>query len=359
MKVTLLERSPGSWRVRIETKDQAGQRAFATETVRGTRLEAEARRLEILQAHRTGDLFQVTSDTVAEYWGAWQQRRCALGEISDRTRQNQAEAMKPFLAVFGHRPIKSLSADEIQAWYVQRLQDVKPATVRLLHTHLKSLFRAAQDAGELPRNPMKKVTPPRVATEPRKPLEQRHIKALLAYAADKPFLGRMVRLALYTGLRRGELAALRWSDVDLDRGTISISRTIVRVGSVEIEKAPKTAKSIRTIKMPAALIEELRQIAGAPDAPVLITHFGGRPSINYMTMAMRDALDAIGLHDGYCLHSMRHSHATHLLRQRMPIKAVSERLGHANVEITLAVYSHAIPGDDEALADMIEKVMAA
>ena len=66
---------------------------------------------------------------------------------------------------------------------------------------------------------------------------------------------------------------------------------------------------------------------------------------------------AIGLDEGYCLHSTRHAHATHLLREKMPLKAVSERLGHANVEVTLSVYAGVLTGDDQALADSIDKVV--
>lgn len=359
MKVTLLERSPGSWRVRIETRDEAGRRKFSTETIRGTRLEAEARRVEILKAHKTGDLVEVTTDTVEQYWTRWQDRRFRLREINDRTYESQNLAMKPFLAKFGAKPLRAVTADDVQDFYVERLGSVAPTTVKLFHTHLKALFAAACEAGALTKNPMRKVTPPRGGSEARKPLEQRHIQALLAYAADKPFLGRMVRLALYTGLRRGELAGLCWSDIDFDRGTLSVNRTVVRVGKIDIVKAPKTEQSVRTIKMPQTLVDELRPVARRPDEPVLVTAYGGRPSISYMTRATKKALLAIGLGDGYCLHSTRHSHATHLLRQRMPIKAVSQRLGHATVEITLSVYAHAIPGDDEALAATIDRVMAA
>lgn len=359
MKVTLLERSPGSWRIRIETRDETGKRRFATETIRGTKLEAEARRVEILKAHKAGDLVEPTSDTLGQYWAAWQERRVALREISELTAQRQAQNMKPFLELHGAKPLRALTTEDIQSFYVMRLGTIAPTTVKLFHTHLRAMFTAAQEAGALARNPTRKVVAPKGDSESRKPLEQRHIQGLLAHAADKPFLLNLVRLALYTGLRRGELAGLRWSDVDLDRGTISVNRTIVRIGKCEIEKKPKTAKSIRTIKMPQTLIDELRPIAGAPDAPVLITAYGGRPSISYMTRCVKKALLLIGLGDGYCLHSTRHSHATHLLRQRMPIKAVSERLGHASVDVTLSVYAHVIPGDDEALAATIDRVMAA
>ena len=227
----------------------------------------------------------------------------------------------------------------------------------ITHHHLKAMFNQAVEAGLLTKNPMKRVSAPKGESEARKPLEKRHIKALLAYAADKPFLGRMIRLALATGMRRGEMCALRWSDIDLETGIIHVCRTVVRVGASEYEKKPKTAKSIRSIRMTKSLWEELKAAAGKPDKHVLQTVWGDRPTLAYMTSATKDALRAIGLDEGYCLHSTRHAHATHLLREKMPLKAVSERLGHANVEVTLAVYAGVLTGDDQALADSIDKVV--
>jgi len=358
MKVTLLQRAPGVWRIRIETKEN-GQRKFRTETLKGSELDAQARKVEILKDHRSGDLVHITDDTVKMHWNKWQNKRLGLKQISELTLQSQQNLIKPFLDDYGTRQLKSITSDDIENFYLTRIRKVAAGTMTITHHHLKAMFNQAVEAGLLTKNPMKRVSAPKGESEARKPLEKRHIKALLAYAADKPFLGRMIRLALATGMRRGEMCALRWSDIDLDTGIIHVSRTVVRVGASEYEKKPKTAKSIRTIKMPQTLIDELRPIAGAPDAPVLITAYGGRPSISYMTRCVKKALLLIGLGDGYCLHSTRHSHATHLLRQRMPIKAVSERLGHASVDVTLSVYAHVIPGDDEALAATIDRVMAA
>jgi integrase len=359
MKVTKFERSPGVWRIRIETKDEAGQRKFSTETLKGSEIDAEARRIEILKGHRAGDLVQVTDDTVKQHWTRWQAKRVALKAISELTAQGQAVLMAPFLRDYGGRPLRSITGDDIEAFYLGRIRQVAPGTMTVTHHHLKALFNQAVEAGVLTKNPMKKVAAPKGESDPRKPLEKRHIKALLAYAADKPFLSRMLRLALHTGMRRGEMCALRWSDVDLELGVINVSRTIVRIGTVEYEKKPKTKKSIRSIRLPKVLIEELRAAAQAPNRPVLVTKWGDRPTLSYMTSATKDALRAIGLDEGYCLHSTRHSHATHLLREKLPLKAISERLGHANVEVTLAVYAGVLTGDDQALADSIERVMAA
>ena len=356
MKVTLLQRAPGVWRIRIETKEN-GQRKFRTETLKGSELDAQARKVEILKDHRSGDLVHITDDTVKMHWTKWQNKRLGLKQISELTLQSQQNLIKPFLDDYGTRQLKSITSDDIENFYLTRIRKVAAGTMTITHHHLKAMFNQAVEAGLLTKNPMKRVSAPKGESEARKPLEKRHIKALLAYAADKPFLGRMIRLALATGMRRGEMCALRWSDIDLETGIIHVSRTVVRVGASEYEKKPKTAKSIRSIRMTKSLWEELKAAAGKPDKHVLQTVWGDRPTLAYMTSATKDALRAIGLDEGYCLHSTRHAHATHLLREKMPLKAVSERLGHANVEVTLAVYAGVLTGDDQALADSIDRVV--
>jgi len=358
MKVTKLERAPGVWRIRIETQDEAGRRKFATETVRGTELDAEARRVEILKDHRAGTLVAVTDEAVQRHWDRWQSKRLALKEITELTADSQKTLMKPFMALYGSRLLRSVTPEDVETFYLARIREVSAGTMTITHHHLKAMFGQAVEAGLLAKNPMKKVTTPKGETDARKPLEKRHIKALLSYAEDKPFLGRMIRLALNTGMRRGEMCALRWSDVDLEAGVIYVSRTVVRVGNCEYEKKPKTKKSVRSIRIPKALVEELSAVAGKPHEPVLVTKWGDRPTLSHMTAATKDALRAIGLDEGYCLHSTRHSHATHLLREKLPLKAISERLGHANVEVTLSVYAGVLTGDDQALADSIERVIA-
>jgi integrase len=357
MKVTKFQRAPGVWRIRIETKDEAGRRKFSTETLKGTEIDAEARRIELLKSAHAGDLVEITADTVRQHWAKWQRRRVGLQQISDLTHASQENLIKTFLALYGDRPLKSIDRDDIEAFYMARIRQVGPGTMTITHHHLKAMFNQAVAAGVLAKNPMKKVAAPKGESEARKPLEKRHIKALLTYAADKPFLGRMIRLALATGMRRGEMCALRWSDVDLETGIVHVARTVVRVGQAEYEKKPKTAKSVRSIRMTKSLWDELKACAGKPDKHVLQTVWGDRPTLSYMTSATKDALRAIGLDEGYCLHSTRHSHATHLLREKMPLKAVSERLGHANVEVTMIVYAGVLTGDDQELAATMDRVV--
>ena len=174
--------------------------------------------------------------------------------------------------------------------------------------------------------------------------------------------------AFYTGLRRGELLALRWRDVDLNMATLSVSRSVYRAkGGQSLYQDTKTAKGRRLIDLPPESVLVLRtprerqeadgallgyQIAGNSPAfryrngsPILPRGFSGA-----FTKIMRRA----GL-EGYRLHDSRHAHATLMLRQRVHPKIVQERLGHAKVETTLNIYSHVTPGLQEAAALRFEE----
>ena len=124
MKVTKLERTPGTWRIRIETRDEAGHRKFMTETVKGSEIDAEARRIEILKQHRSGDLLQVTDDTVRQHWDKWQAKRLGLKEISDLTAESQAHLIRPFMNVYGSRPLRSITSEDVEAFYLTRIREV-------------------------------------------------------------------------------------------------------------------------------------------------------------------------------------------------------------------------------------------
>jgi integrase len=154
------------------------------------------------------------------------------------------------------------------------------------------------------------------------------------------------------------MAALRWSDVDLKNGRITVSRSRIRVGNTEIEKEPKSESGLRTVALPKTLIDMLQDRVSKPDAYVLTTSHGQRVSLGYLTSAIKEAMKAIGCDDGYCLHSTRHTHATHLLNAKMPIKAVSKRLGHSDISTTMRIYAKVLDQDDADLASAIDRVIA-
>jgi integrase len=249
-------------------------------------------------------------------------------------------------------------------------------TVRYIHTIIGKALDAAVDAEPplLAVNPARKAQPPtaKQARSPEMhPWTAAQLSAFLAWSAEHSKLHAAWHVLAFTGMRRGEVLALRWRDVDLAAGTIAVRRSVGVVknageGSEVREDAPKTDKGRRVIDIDPATVAVLqawrweRELAAtelARDSSLVFgTLEGGhlhperfwRTWKTTLTRCRRelgaDAPPEITIHD------LRHTHASLLLSAGEPVKTVSERLGHASVTVTLAVYGHVMPGDQKRAA---------
>jgi len=174
---------------------------------------------------------------------------------------------------------------------------------------------------------------------------------------------------LYTGLSRGELLALRWRNLDLDNATLAVVETAYKLGNGDyVIKEPKTAHSRRTVTLPSSLVELFKAyradqellriqlgIALNVDDFVFIRPDGSPINPSAVTLAFRRIIKRAGLRS-VRIHDLRHTHATLMLSAGVHPKVVSERLGHANIGITLDIYSHVLPGLQEAAADKFDRI---
>jgi len=192
---------------------------------------------------------------------------------------------------------------------------------------------------------------------------------LLEPAKSTPYYA-VFHLALFTGMRRSELLALRWCDVDLLLCQVSVSRTLHRLRDGRIiYGTPKTAKGRRLIALsPAAVLalrehkmqqEANRALMGIPltDDDLVFSNPSGEPLLpDTVTHAWVKLVRRTGL-EGIRLHDARHSHASLLLKQSVHPKIVQERLGHASIQITLDTYSHVAPGLQEVAAARFDELV--
>jgi integrase len=255
--------------------------------------------------------------------------------------------------------------------------------VRYVHTIVSAVLAAAVNAEPplLVRNPAAKAIPP-TAKEARppemSPWTAQQLSAFLAWSRDNSPLHAAWWLLAMTGMRRGELLALRWRDVDLDAGTIAIRRSVGVVrnkgeGSEIREADTKTDKSRRVIDLDPATVAVLRawkrERPALPGALVFSDLEGSHlhPERFWRTFRATLARCAKPVKDGglgdsappmITIHDLRHTHASLLLSAGEPVKTVSERLGHASVTVTLAVYSHVMPGDQKRAADRFAALVA-
>ena len=199
-------------------------------------------------------------------------------------------------------------------------------------------------------------------------LSPEEVSRFLDVARDTDYYVYFATL-LYTGLRRGELLALRWRNLELGSGTLSVVETAYRLGNGEYRiKEPKTPQSRRTVVLPPSLVDLLRAyrfdqellriqlgISLNGDDFVFIRPDGSPMNPNAVTLAFRRIMKRAGL-KGIRIHDLRHTHASLMLMAGIHPKVVSERLGHANIGITLDLYSHVLPGLQEAAAEKFDRM---
>jgi integrase len=252
-------------------------------------------------------------------------------------------------------------------------------TVRYVHTILSAALAAAVRAHRLPYNPAASATPPsaKQARAPEMhPWDAEQLAAFLGWTADHSEHHAAWTLLAMTGMRRGEALALRWRDVNLDAGTVSVRRSagVIRVkgqGAAVTEGGTKSGKP-RVIDLDASTVTILRahrKARGAvhlnhvrDDALVLGDHEGRhlhpeRFTRTFRAEAARCRKEKVADLPPIRLHDLRHTHATLLLAKGVPVKVVSECLGHASATITLQVYAHVMPGNQRQAADLFASLI--
>jgi integrase len=258
----------------------------------------------------------------------------------------------------------------VRALYRERLDaGFAPRSVLHIHRTLSKALKQAHDDGLVPRNAAGTVRPPRPHREEIRPLNREQVRVLFE-AAREDRLEALYVTAVTAGLRRGELQGLKWEDVDLSgvTGTLQVRRTLSEPRGGCIFEAPKSGKgrSVRlTRKATAALrehrkrqLEERMQKAGLWREHGLVFPSGiGTPLLGgNLNRAFKATLQCAGL-PSIRFHDLRHTCATLLLRQGVNPKYVQELLGHADISITLNVYSHVLPDMGDAAAGVMDAAL--
>ena len=241
---------------------------------------------------------------------------------------------------------------------------VKLRTVRHCHSALRRALPDATDKGVLPSNLAVQASPPKTSAT-RAPetavWEPEQLAVFLAQTTGH-HLGALIRVAAMTGLRRGELCGLRWSDVDLDGCSLSVRQTIVTEAGIPAVSDVKSAHSRRTLDVDAQTVAVLRRhrVAqlelpmlvgpGWSDTGLVFTNPSGTAwHPDTITGTVQRLIDGSGL-PRITLHGFRHSHVTHLLVAGVDAKTVSARAGHASTSFTLDRYPHVLAGRQAAAA---------
>ena len=271
----------------------------------------------------------------------------------------------------GSVKLKKLTTRHLQKLYKELLESGRihigknqgkgpsTTTVRSVHLMLHCALDRAVKERLIQRNPSEDCIVPKPRKLDMKILPPEHIHAYLEAARTRGLLP-MFYLELASGLRKGELAALRWEDVDIQSRTISVSRQYVRNpdGSLELTR-PKTENSVRLVSIPQAAVELLLQEHEKhPDSPYLfpspLTGEMYHPDsvVNLHKKILKDA----GLED-IRFHDLRHTFATTALQNGVDVKTVSSMLGHYDAGFTLRTYTHATRQKQDEAAQTMGSVL--
>ncbi len=334
-----------------------------------TRREVEALVAELIHKAETGGFTDAGRITVREFFDRWLETAAPTLRAAT-VRRYRDLARLHITGTIGSVKLAKLAPGDVQRLYAGRLAaGLSPTSVRHVHGLLHRALGDAVRWGLLHRNVTEAVDPPRRSTPEAQTWNAEQVAHVLTAAVGDDF-EPLWRLALLAGMRRGELLGLRWTDVDLDAGTLSVRRTLSRGESSRLESGePKTASGRRRIALPGSVVESLRRhrirqveyrLAVGPafeDQGLVFTNETGGPlHPNSLTIRFRKLI-AAGSVPKIRFHDLRHTCATLLLSQGVHPKVVQERLGHADIAMTMNLYSHVTPDMQRDAADRLDALL--
>lgn len=318
-----------------------------------------------------GLVFDAGSLTTGEYLARWL-TDSVRGTVRSSTYRSYGRVVNGHLAPgIGWEKLAKLRPDHIRRLYRGMLDAGKSTrTVQYAHTLLKRALTQAVMDGLIPRNAAEAVRPPKLQREEIQPLNADQVRALLDAAEEADDrLRTFYAVAVRTGMRPGEMLALRWSDVDLEAGGNAAVRINRSLSDGEFT-APKTARSRRRITLSPATVaalkshrkrqlEERMSKAGLwEDHDLVFPSSVGTPkSQRNLNRGFKIAAKRAGLPNHFKLYDLRHTCATLLLSRNIHPKYVQELLGHASIALTLDTYSHVIPGMDGGTGGAIDEAL--
>ena len=353
------------WQIRYR-KD--GERKY--EQVNGTFKRAEKVLRERLVAIEKGEYVGKKKLTTEAYLQDWLETY-AVTNCTAKTVQGYKQSINCYTAAIAGITLQKLDATHIQPIYAGMIKrGLSNRTADALHKALSIALNTAIKQGILKRNPLDNVIAPKVA---KKEVEvwdaEMRTRAMTVLKGSQ--YGDFYQLGLMTGMRRGELAGLKWANVNLANKQLQVVNTLQRItGQGLVNGQPKTERSRRSIALSTDTVALLHEIRGKQmtqqlevvdawtDSGYVFTSADGMPvDPNLATRAFKKVLASAGL-PKLTIHGLRHTHATILLEQGVNPKVVSERLGHASVATTMDIYSHVLPDMQEKAALAIDAALS-
>ena len=366
---SITKRNDGRWMARFTVHTAKGPKR---RHIYGRTRQEVATKLAKAMTDRDGGIeLDPSSVTVNEYLQRWL-NDSVKGSVRPITFESYERLVRVHVVpALGRVKLKALSPAHLQGLYRDRLDaGLSPSTVQRLHAVIHRALKQALRWGLVPRNVSEAVDPPKGQRKEIRPLTPEQVRTLLR-TAQGDRLGALYALAITTGLRQGELFGLRWEDVDLEAGKLSVRQTLTTPKGGRRLGPPKRSKSRRSVKLTTGAVKALRahrerqleereKLAELwQDHDFVFTTQVGTPlnRHNFFRRCYKPLLEEAGLPRSIRFHDLRHTCATLLLSKNVNPKIVQELLGHANISQTMDTYSHMLPDMQERAASAMDDIL--
>lgn len=377
-------RGKNSWELKFDIgRDEAtGRRVTKFHSVKGTRQDAKFKLVELIASVGKGSYVAGSRLTVAEHVTARVDQWEALGKITPKTAERYRELLANQIAPhIGAKTVQKLKPADVEQWHATLKTSgrkdgrggLRARTIRHAHRLLSQALKEGVRHDLVVRNVAMSEQPPKVDDDEIVVLDNEQVKTAVDRLRGRTMYPKAIT-TLFTGLRRGELLALRWNRIGLDSTDklIQVRETIEETKAAGLRfKVPKTKNSVRDVSMPDIVVEALRDyrrqilemrlalgLGKLPDDALVFPKLDGTPlSPRAFSKDWADVATSIGLPE-ITFHALRHTHASHLIDAGVDVMKISRRLGHASPAITLKVYAHLFRKRDDKSSAAINAAVA-
>jgi integrase len=373
MKGHIQQRGKNSWRLKFDAgrDEKTGRRRTQFHTFRGTKRQAQVKLAELIASVSQDTFVEPSKTTVAQWVRARVDLWESAGEISARTAQRYRQLVEhQIVPHIGAKLLQKLKSAEIEEWHgtlrasgrVRGNGDLSARTIGHAHRVLGKALSEAARHGLVVKNVVALEAAPKVPNDEMEIVQ--NVPAFIEKMRGHRLFA-MGMVGLLTGMRLGEVLALRWGRVDLDEKVIQVREALEETKKFGIRfKVPKSKAGRRDLTLPDLLVDALRDFrreqlelrlklgtGKLPDDGLLFGNLEGEP--RSPSSVSRSWSKATGV--GY--HNLRHTHASQLIDADVDIVTISKRLGHASPAITLAVYAHMFKKTDAKAAAAINAAL--
>ena len=356
---SVTEIKKGLWQARISYRDPTTGKLKRMAFYGNTSEEANKKLIKAQNDMNTGSFITPQKDSFGSWLTAWltntKKTRIRLSTFALYINI----ANKHIIPTIGNIPLQKLEAKDIQE-VINNLHEKNKSLTLIKHVHLliggalkqavreQKVFRNVAGAVELPKGKKKKIMP----------MQKQDVRRFLEAAQGNRYYPAFI-LEMATGLRRGELLALRWKDIDLDKGTLTVNRTLTRVAIPKGDKKtqlvfqpPKTEKSQRVIKLKGNVLKTLKEHKlssgnrNNPECLVFCNKDGGPLDPRSFVNRYETILESAGI-PKVSFHALRHTVAVMLIQAGEKVKNVQELLGHERYGTTMDIYADYLPEEEK------------